>query len=88
MHNSVPYPILRHMISYTNDQQLHQYCHLMTTCIKVCLQISSHGCDFDSVMRCMLMLHDGLQVDEKCTQITLDISRLLHIQMQTHDTCH
>ena len=36
------------------------------------------------------MLHDGLQVDEKCTQIRLDISELnnifpLHMKTKIHN---
>ena len=39
------------------------------------------------------MLHNGLQVDQKCTQMTLGISMLeiiflLHTKMQTHDIGH
>ena len=30
MCNNVTYPILRHMLGYTDDQQLHHYCHLTT----------------------------------------------------------
>ena len=42
MRNSVTCPILRHMPSYTNDQQLHHQCHLMTCRIQVCWLISWH----------------------------------------------
>ena len=32
-----------------------------------------------TIMRCMPMLHNGLQVDFKCTQMTLAISMLNNI---------
>ena len=32
---SVTHPILRHMLGYTYDQQLHHYCHLMTLDVQV-----------------------------------------------------
>ena len=35
MCNIVTFPILRHILGYTNDQQLHQYFHLMTLRIQV-----------------------------------------------------
>ena len=40
MRNSVTYPILRRMLGYTNDQQLHHQCHLTTLGIQVRLLIS------------------------------------------------
>ena len=44
-----------------------------------------------TIMRCMPMLHNGLQVDFKCTQMTLAISMLnniflMHTKLWTHDT--
>ena len=38
----VTYPILRHMTGYTNDQQLHHNCHLMTLDIQVRLLMEVH----------------------------------------------
>ena len=62
MHNSVAYLILRHMLGYTNDQQTsslvapHDTWHpSIITNIATSL--------FNNVTRCMLMLHNGLQVD-------------------------
>jgi hypothetical protein len=42
MWNSVTYPNLRHMLGYTNDQQLHAECHLLTLGVQVLLLISWH----------------------------------------------
>jgi hypothetical protein len=42
MCNSVTYPILRHMLGYSVDQQLHHECHLMTLGVQVRLLISWH----------------------------------------------
>jgi hypothetical protein len=42
MPDSVTYPILRCMLCYTNDQQLHHKFHLMTLGVQVCLLISWH----------------------------------------------
>jgi hypothetical protein len=40
---SITYPILRHMLGYTNDhQQRNQSCHLMTLGIQMHLQIFWH----------------------------------------------
>ena len=65
MHNSVNYPILRCMLGYTKNQQLHFIisfisCHLTFNCPCYCFGMSM----FYGVRRCMLMLHNGLQVDQ------------------------
>ena len=39
---SVTYPIWRCMLGYTDDQQLHHYCHLTTLDIQVHLLIYWH----------------------------------------------
>ena len=39
---SVTYPILRHMLGYTNDQQLHHCCYFMTLGVQVHLLIYLH----------------------------------------------
>jgi hypothetical protein len=51
---------LRSMLRYTNDQQLHHSCHLVTFGVAYWyLDMST----FNSVTRCMHMLHKCLQVD-------------------------
>ena len=50
------------MLGYIDDEQLHHKCHLMTLNVQVRLQIIGVSM-VNSVMRCMLMLHNGLQVD-------------------------
>jgi hypothetical protein len=42
MESSVTCPILRHILGYTNDQQLHHKCHLMTLGVRVHFQIFGH----------------------------------------------
>jgi hypothetical protein len=42
MQNSITYHILRHMLGYNNEQQLHYLCHCMTLGIQVHLLISWH----------------------------------------------
>ena len=42
MNNNITYPILRHMLSYTNNQQLHHQCHLIG--VQVHLLVSCHEC--------------------------------------------
>ena len=42
MRKSVTYLILRRMLGYTNDQQLHHQCHLMTIGVQVRLLISCY----------------------------------------------
>ena len=44
MWNSVTCANLRHMLGYTNDQQLHAECHLMTLGVQVHLLIYWHKC--------------------------------------------
>ena len=39
---NVNYLILRYMLGYTNDLQLHHKYHLMTLCIQACFLISWH----------------------------------------------
>ena len=74
MCNRVTYPILRHMLSYTNNRQLHHHSYLMA------LGVQLHWFEYlgtniiRNVMRCMPMLHNGLQVErlyknETCDQI-------------------
>ena len=62
MRYSVTYPILRHMLGYTNDQQLHHCCHLMTLGVHVRYQYLGISI-FNNVMRCKPMLYNGLQVE-------------------------
>ena len=43
----------------------------------------------NNVMRCMPLFHNGLQVDEKCTNMTLDFGMLkiifpLHTKMRSY----
>jgi hypothetical protein len=60
---SVTYPILRRMLGYTNDQQLHHQCHLTTLGIQVRLLNVLGMSTFNNVMRCMPILHNDPQVD-------------------------
>ena len=62
MHNTVTYPILRRVLGYTNDQQLRALVSPHDTYVQVRLLVSGMIV-FNSVMRCMPMLHSGLQVD-------------------------
>ena len=62
MRNSVIDFILRHMLGYTNDQQTSPLVAPHDTwCSSVLTNISMSM--FYSVMRCMPMVHNGLQVD-------------------------
>ena len=61
MLNSVTYPILGHTLGYTNDQQLHQYCHLMALGVQVGLQIFGMIM-FNNVMRCMFVLQNNIDL--------------------------
>jgi hypothetical protein len=78
MNNSVTYPILRRMLSYTNDQQLHHQCHLIG--IQVHLLISRH----EYVQQCREMHAYVTQWSTsrlKCIQMTLAISMLNDISL-------
>ena len=62
MRNSVADPILRHMLGYTNDQQTSPLVSPRDTWHSSALT-SIDMSMFNSVMRCMPMLHNGLQVE-------------------------
>ena len=74
-------PYFEAHVGYTNDQQLYHECHSMTFGVQVRSLIS-----WNIVMRCMPMLHNGLHVDQKCTQLTLVISMLYNIFL-LHTKC-
>ena len=63
MCNSITYPILRHLLGYTHDQQFQHYCHLVTLGIQMCLLVSWH----EYVQQCCevyaCLTHNGLQAD-------------------------
>ena len=62
MRNSVIYPILRHMLGYTDHQQISPLVLPCDTwCSSVLTNISMSM--LDSFVRCISMLHNGLQVD-------------------------
>jgi hypothetical protein len=64
MSNSDTYSILRQMLGYIDDQQLHHECHLISVTwnSSELIDILSMSM-FNGVMRCMPILHNGLQVD-------------------------
>ena len=72
---SVTYHVLRHMLGYTNDQQISSTVSPHDTWRSSAL--TNIGVSmFDSVTRCIPMLHNGLQVDLNSTQMMLSISML------------
>ena len=62
MPNSVTYPILRHMLGYINDQQTLLLVSPHDTWRSSALTNIGMSI-FHDVMRCVPMLHNGLQVD-------------------------
>ena len=63
MSNNVTYPILRHMLHYIHNQQLHRKRQLLTLGVQGALTNTLALSMFDSAVKCMAMLHNGLQVD-------------------------
>ena len=78
MRNSVTYPILKYMLRYTNDQQLHHYCHLMAFGVQVCLLILCHEYAQYCYEVYVYVTHWSSS-SLKCTQMTLDICMLKNI---------
>jgi len=81
------------MLGHTIDQQLHDQCHVMTLGVRLRLLISCHEYVQYNVIRCMHMLHNGLQYNQKSVEMILGIGLLkniflLHIIFQTRDTSH
>ena len=79
MYNSVIYHVLRCILGYTNDQQhYHWYplSHFETKHSSVLINILAWVCSILSKGVYAYLTHDDLQVDKKCTQMTLDISML------------
>ena len=89
LNHNVTYAILRHVLGYTDDQQLHHLFHLMTLGAQVGFLIYWH----EYVWWCYEVYACVTRWSMTCIQMTICTYVLtniffLHITLYTHDTCH
>ena len=92
MHNSATYPILGHILAYTDDYQLHHEYHPMTLGIQVRLLISWHEYAQECYERHAYVTQWATSW-LKCTQTTLAIGGVkntfpLHTKTQNYHLKH